>query len=111
MRFSYIKLCLVILFSSGLLIAHVTMAGGGEPLSVQWFEPKVQATQTPGQILVNLVGMTEPGVSVKVDPKSIIVIQPADANNQVIPQVGESLVKSETRGYFRLKLLMPAGLS
>ncbi|MGZ5279550.1 MAG: hypothetical protein ACXWC9_06390, partial [Pseudobdellovibrionaceae bacterium] len=82
-----------------------------EPISIQWFEPKVQITDVPGLTYVNLVGLTEPFVSVQVNPETIIVIQPADGSSKVLPRVGETLVQSEARGYFRLRLYLPNGLS
>ncbi len=80
-------------------------------ISVQWYEPKVQATEVKGLTYVSLVGLTEPNVTVQVNPQSIIVIQPADANNKETPRMSETTVKSEARGFFRLRLWMPDGLS
>jgi hypothetical protein len=97
---------------SGLFFgARATLAADRDPISVQWFEPKVLPTDVKGLTYVNLVGKTWPNVAIQVNPDSIIVIQPADPKNKERPRVAETLVKSEARGYFRLKLYMPNGLS
>ncbi len=111
MRLEDMFIPLVLLFSGLLGQVQTALAAEREPISVQWFEPKVLPTDVKGLTYVNLVGKTSPNVTVQVNPDSIIVIQPADPKNKELPRIGETLVKSEGRGYFRLKLFMPNGLS
>lgn len=87
------------------------IAEESEPIPVQWYEPKVQATTVPGLTYVSLVGKTEPNVSVHISAESIVVIQPAEADSKVQPRVGETSVQSEEKGFFRLRLFLPNGLS
>jgi hypothetical protein len=87
------------------------LAAENEAVSVQWYEPKVQPSTVANLNYVSLVGLTEPSTSVQVDAKNIIVIQPADPNTKIQPRVGETLVKSDAKGFFRLRLFMPNGLS
>lgn len=86
-------------------------AAENEPIAVQWYEPKVQPSTVANLNYVSLVGWTETNTSVQIEPKNIIVIQPADPHTKVQPRVGETLVKSDAKGFFRLRLFMPNGLS
>lgn len=81
-----------------------------DAIPVEWFEPKVRSSAS-GLNFVVLTGRSEPGVSVETNLEQIIVIQRANPKGTQVPKVPRTLVKTNKKGQFFLKLWLPSGLS
>lgn len=101
-------------FGLGILPASIafSQAPSGMSLetSVQWYEPKVEATKRPDVNRVTLIGKTEPDILVQLSSENIVVIQRQGVISAFQPKVGQQQVRSNSKGYFRISLFVPSGL-
>lgn len=89
-----------------LLMSHNSLA------QVEWFEPRQKLSSLPNSAIVTLIGKTEPGSNISVNPNSVIVIQYANKeNNNFSPRIYNKPVTADAKGFFYYPVLVPFGLT
>lgn len=79
---------------------------------IEWFEPRLKLGSAPNTAIVTLVGKTEAGSTITVNPNSINVIQYANKeNSSFAPKIYNKPVYPDAKGFFYYPLLVPFGLT
>lgn len=79
---------------------------------IEWFEPRLKPGSIPNTAIVTLVGKTEAGSRITVNPNSINVIQYANKeNSSFTPKIYNKPVSPDAKGFFYYPVLVPFGLT
>lgn len=97
------------LFILSLGCIKAAFAENKEAIPVQWFEPKVKPA-SPGATYVLLIGRTQPKIQVGITPQNIMIIHQT-SDQKIQPEVKRRLVQSNHKGFFKLLLTVPNGLT
>ncbi len=93
-------------------LAPAVSAQGARGLdgSVEWREPKVRPSGAVGVSVVELVGRTEPGTEIEIDPAGVVLVQKNDEKRDVPPKVLRRRTVAGKKGVFRLPMELQHGL-